>query len=71
MVVADEHLAEQNQKYDLLLEFSCPDRWLVRMAKKPTHYLDYELTEHLRLVDSKTCKPLTDNTTYIEQLEKE
>lgn len=30
---ADTTIIQENQKYDILLEFRCPDIWLVRASK--------------------------------------
>jgi len=29
-------MIKRNQRHDILLEFRCPDRWLVRAAIEPT-----------------------------------
>jgi hypothetical protein len=46
--VQDEKLIEANQKHDLLMEFRCPDKWLIRMSWKPTMYEDWEIKNNLR-----------------------
>lgn len=42
-VLVNETAFEAAQKYDVLLEFRCPDRWLVRMSTSPTVYRDWEI----------------------------
>jgi len=32
----NDEIIKRNQRHDILLEFRCPDRWLVRAAIKPT-----------------------------------
>lgn len=68
-IIQDETLVEDDQKYDVLLEFRCPDKWLVRMSKEPTQFQDWELKNELRVVDPKTCIPTTSNQTYLAYLD--
>ena len=42
-VLVNETAFEAAQKFDVLLEFRCPDRWLVRMSTTPTIYRDWEI----------------------------
>lgn len=67
-VVQNWQTEEQDQKFDVLLEFRCPDIWLVRMSKQITKYHQWEIPN--RVVDGQECKPLTTNTTYIDYLKK-
>lgn len=39
------------------------------MSKKPTQFQDWEIQNDLRVVDNKTCQPLTTNQTYLDYLE--
>lgn len=66
--VNDPKLVIENQKHDLLMEFRCPDRWLIRMSKDKTQFRDWEIKQKLRKVDPKTCQPLTQNKTYLDYL---
>lgn len=42
MILEDPDLISDNQKHDVLLEFRCPDKWLVRMSKNATRFMDWE-----------------------------
>lgn len=63
-----KEVIEANQRYDVLLEFRCPDRWLVRMSKEPTRYTDEEKAK--RVVDPATCYPITTDKAFIEKLNR-
>lgn len=69
-VIDGKHLVESNQKHDILLEYRCPDRWLVRMSWNQTQYYDWEFDEKKRIVDPKTCASITTDLEYRDYLNK-
>lgn len=67
----DPILNEKNQMYDVLLEFRCPDIWLVRSSKSNTTVTSESL-KHLQVKDpSKSCatKPVIEDGEIVQASE--
>lgn len=52
-----DEIVKRNQRHDILLEFRCPDRWLVRAAIKPTIVNDTMLAQ-TKVDPKQNCKYL-------------